>query len=181
LATTQTLALDTLAGGAGTPPPPHFFPLGDKLVKKRAPSENADLSVFDILNIFWHCWFLSAGHLRAQALSAQRAENGKFFWVKFAPQFHAHLVKCAVALVPWPMLKVKKVMFVYILELLNEEGHLAFFNLTKGDWWATAAQKEKKWLACKRNHASTPGFLPSYHHHHCFCNVLYTPSPLLPP
>jgi hypothetical protein len=36
------------------------------------------------------------------------------------------------------------VMFVYILELLNEKGHLAFFNLTKGDWWATAAQKEKK-------------------------------------
>jgi hypothetical protein len=36
------------------------------------------------------------------------------------------------------------VMFIYILELLNEEGPGAFFNLTKGDWWATAAQKEKK-------------------------------------
>jgi hypothetical protein len=136
--------LDTLAGRAGTPPPPHCFPLGDKLAKKRAPSENVDLSMFDILNIFQHYWVLSAGHLRAQALSAQKAKNRKFFWVEFAPQFHAHLVKCAVALVPQPILKVKKVMFIYILELLNEEGHLAFFNLTKGNQQATTAQKEKK-------------------------------------
>jgi hypothetical protein len=83
-------------------------------------------------------------HLRAQALSAQKAENGKKFWVEFTPQFHTHLVKCAVTLVPQLIQKVKKVLFIYILELLNEEGHLAFFNLTKGNQWATAAQKEKK-------------------------------------
>jgi hypothetical protein len=35
-------------------------------------------------------------------------------------------------------------MFVYILELLNEEGNMAFFDLSKGDRWVTAAQKEKK-------------------------------------
>jgi hypothetical protein len=46
----------------------------------------------------------------------------KSFWVDFAPQFHAHLVKCTVVLVPGPIQKVKKVLFVYILELLNEEG-----------------------------------------------------------
>jgi hypothetical protein len=137
MVTTQMLALDTLAGEAGTPPPPHFFPLGEKLAKKRAPSENTELSMFDILNIFWHHWFLSVGHLRAQALSAQKANNGKIIWVEFAPQFHAHLVKCAIVLVPWPIAKVKKVMFVYILELLNKDSHLAFFDLTKGDQWAT--------------------------------------------
>jgi hypothetical protein len=92
--------------------------------------------------------------LRAQALSAQKAEDGKITWVKFTPQFHAHLVKSAIALVPQPIQKVKKVVFVFILELLNREGPLAFFNLSKGDRWATAAQKEKKCLACKRNHAS---------------------------
>jgi hypothetical protein len=88
-------------------------------------------------------------HLRANALSAQKAESGKIFWVKFTPQFHSHLVKCAVALVPHPLLKVKKVMFVYILELLNQEGHQAF-NLAKGTRIATQAQKEKKQLAWKR-------------------------------
>jgi hypothetical protein len=42
-------------------------------------------------------------------------------------------------------------MFGFILELLNEEGPQAFFNLLKGDRQATVAQKEKKHLACKRN------------------------------
>jgi hypothetical protein len=100
--------------------------------------------MFDILNTFQCCWFLSVGHLQAQALSAQKADNGKIFWVEFTPQFHTHLVKCAVALVPWPISKVKKVMFMYILELLNEEGNMAFFDLAKGDRQATTAQKEKK-------------------------------------
>jgi hypothetical protein len=50
--TIQTLAIDTLASGAGTPPPPYHFPLGNKLSKKRALSENMELSVFDILNTF---------------------------------------------------------------------------------------------------------------------------------
>jgi hypothetical protein len=61
-------------------------------------------------------------HLRAQALSAQWAEDGNFFWVKFSPQFHAHLVKCTIALVPQLIQKVKKVMFEFILELLNRDS-----------------------------------------------------------
>jgi hypothetical protein len=93
-------------------------------------------------------------HLRANALSAQKAKSGKFFWVEFTPQFHSHLVKCAVVLVPHPLLKVKKVMFAYILELLNGEGPQAFFDLTKGTRIATQAQKEKKCLAWKRMHAA---------------------------
>jgi hypothetical protein len=63
--TTQMLAMDTLAGRAGTLSPPHYFPPGEKLPKKRALSENVDLSMFDILNIFQCCWFLSVGQLRA--------------------------------------------------------------------------------------------------------------------
>jgi hypothetical protein len=68
----------------------------------------------------------------ANATSAQKAEDGKFFWVEFPPQFHTHLVKCTVVLVPCPLNKVKKVMFRYILELLNREGPQAFFALTMG-------------------------------------------------
>jgi hypothetical protein len=45
-------------------------------------------------------------------------------------------------------------MFMYILELLNWEGHQTFFNLVKGQRLATQAQKEKQQLAQRRNHAS---------------------------
>jgi hypothetical protein len=149
----QTPAMDTLARGAETDPLPRHFPPGAKLAKKQALSKHTDLSMFDILNIFRCHWFLSVGHLWAQALLAQKADSGKIFWVKFTPQFHAHLVKCTVVLIPWPILKVKKVMFIYILELLNKEGNQAFFNLSKGDRRASTAQKKKR-LAWKRNHAS---------------------------
>jgi RNase H-like domain found in reverse transcriptase len=132
----------TPKGKAGKPPP------------RRALSVNEELSVFDIHNIFCHRWFLSRDHLMTQVILAQKAKDGKIFWVEFTPQFHAHLVKCAIALVPCPLQKVKKVMFGYILELLNEEGPKAFFNLTKGQQRATQAQKEKKQIACKRNRTS---------------------------
>ena len=87
-------------------------------------------------------------------ISAQKAEDGNFSWVEFAPPYHSHLVKCTVALVPHPVHVVKRVMFVYILELLNGEGHTAFFNLQKGGRKANNAQKEKRRLAWKRRHAA---------------------------
>jgi hypothetical protein len=108
--------------------------------------------MFDIQNTFQRHWFLLRDHLVAHVTSAQKAEDQKFLWVKFSPQFHSYLVKCTITLVPQPLNKVKKVMFVYILELLNREGSQAFFNLTKGQCLAIKAQKEKKCLARKRNH-----------------------------
>jgi hypothetical protein len=142
-----------LASGAQQPIDPCNIPLGAKQVGKRSLSGNLDLSVFDILNSFHHHWFLSMDYLRAQALSAQKTEDGKMFWVEFAPPFHAHLVKCAVVLVPQLIEKVKKVMFVYILELLNGGGPQTFFDLAKDQQLATQAQKEKWQLAQRRNHA----------------------------
>jgi len=121
---------------------------------KQSPPGDVELSVFDILNIFRRRWFLSKAHLLANAISAQKAEDGNISWVEFTPQFHSHLVKCAVALVPHPVHKVKKVMFGYILELLNREGHLAFFELQKGGRKANNAQKEKRRLARKRSRAA---------------------------
>jgi hypothetical protein len=151
------------------PNTPHPEPVGDSpgegqagttpRVKGKPPTRRAlsaadELSVFDIHNIFCRCWFLSRDHLMANVISAQKAEDGKVFWVEFAPQFHAHLVKCTVALVPRPLNKVKKVMFGYILELLNGEGPQAFFDLAKGQRVASLARKEKRRLARKRNRAS---------------------------
>jgi hypothetical protein len=132
---------------------PSQVPIGSKLAKKWSLPGHAKLSVFDILNTFQCCWFISTDHLRTTVLSAQKAKDGKFFWVEFTPQFHAHLVKCTVALVPHPLHKVKQVMFVYLLELLNGEGPQSFFDLTKGQRLATQAQKEKQQLAQRRNHA----------------------------
>jgi hypothetical protein len=149
-APTPTPTAAIVVSGVAPPLSPCNIPLGAKPVGKRTIPGNSELSVFNILNIFCHHWFLSVDHLRANALSAQKAESGKIFWIKFAPQFHSHLVKCTVALVPHPLLKVKKVMFVYILELLNQEGHQAFFDLMKGTRIATQVQKEKKHLAWKR-------------------------------
>lgn len=121
---------------------------------KRSSTVDDELSVFDIHNIFRRCWFLSRTHLLNNIISAQKDEDGKISWVEFTPPYHSHLVKCAVALVPHPVHKVKKVMFVYILELLNEVGHEAFFELQKGGRKANNAQKEKRRLARKRSRAS---------------------------
>ncbi|KAH9024075.1 hypothetical protein EDB85DRAFT_2292683 [Lactarius pseudohatsudake] len=115
---------------------------------------DADLLVFDILNTFRRRWFLSRPNLLANAISAQKAEDGNISWVEFSPPYHSHLVKSAVALVPHPVHAVKKVMFVYILELLNGNGDLAFFDLHKGGRKANNAQKEKKRLARKRSRAA---------------------------
>jgi len=116
-----------------------------------APSVEDTLSVFNILNIFQCRWFLSRQHLVDSVLSAQKNEDGTHSWVKFSPQFHSHLVKYAVALVPHCVCTVKRVMFVYILELLDGAGHTAFFDLQKGSRKANNAQKEKRRLSRKHS------------------------------
>jgi predicted Zn-ribbon and HTH transcriptional regulator len=136
-------------------PPPVKPKGGDKA--SRTLSKVIELSVFDILNIFRRRWFLSRTALLTHVISAQKAEDGDISWVEFDPPFHSHLVKCAVALVPrlgCPVPMVKRVMFVFILELLNQEGHLAFFNLQKGSHKANNAQKEKRRLAWKWSRAA---------------------------
>ena len=140
---------------AVTPSPP---PTREAKPRKPIP-EAIDLSVFDILNIFRRRWFLSRANLLANTISAQKAKDGNISWVEFTPQFHSHLVKCAVALVPRPVHKVKRVMFGFILELLNGEGDLAFFNLKKGGRKANNAQKEKKRLARKQSRAASTSAL----------------------
>jgi hypothetical protein len=85
---------------------------------------NAELLLFDILNIFCTQWFLNRDHLIVNILSAQKSETGWFVWVDFQPPFHTHLVQRARALLPplCPMAKGKKVMFIFILEVLDGDG-----------------------------------------------------------
>jgi len=49
-------------------------------------------SVFDILNMFRHWWFLNRDHLLANILSAQKDDAGNIIWVDFLPPFHTHLM-----------------------------------------------------------------------------------------
>ena len=129
---------------ASLPPP---SPTRMAVRPKRPTPVDDDLSVFDIYNIFCHCWFLLRANLLANVISTQKEEDGNISWVEFTPQYHSHLVKCTVALVPHPVTKVKQVMFAFILELLNREGHMAFFELKKGGCKANNTQKEKWCLA----------------------------------
>ncbi|KAI0287151.1 hypothetical protein BC826DRAFT_1119697 [Russula brevipes] len=91
-------------------PTPTQKPKGGSGPRRASPGD-VELSVFDIHNIFRRRWFLSRTNLLTNVISAQKDEDGNISWVEFTPQYHSHLVKCAVALVPHPVLKVKKVIF----------------------------------------------------------------------
>jgi hypothetical protein len=132
---------------------PPVFSLPNKKLKLTPPSppilnadcpppsgvEEADVpSIFDVLNIFRRRWFLNRDHLIANILSAQKDDHGKLFWVDFQPQFHTHLVRRALALLPTlcPVALGKRCMFVFILEVLDEDGpgpygSRSFFALEK--------------------------------------------------
>jgi hypothetical protein len=77
-----------------------------------------------IMAIFCKRWFLNRDHLIANVLSAQKGDAGRFTWVDFLPPFHMHLVQRAQALLPplCPMAKGKKVLFAFIIEILNGDG-----------------------------------------------------------
>src|SRR5579863_5323477 len=103
---------------------------------------SAEPSVFDLLNIFRRRWYLHRDHLIANILSATKDNAGRLDWVDFQPPFHTHLVRKALTLLPLlcPVAKGKRVMFVFLLEVLNEDSHgspgrnpgpLAFFNVSK--------------------------------------------------
>ena len=87
--------------------------------------------MFEILNIFRRLWFLNRDHLVVNVLSARKDATGSIVWVDFLPEFHSHLVRSALALAPHPcpVAKVKRVMFVYCLEVIGGEGPSTFFAL----------------------------------------------------
>jgi len=83
----------------------------------------SDPSVFDLLNLFRHHWFLSRDWLVSNVASAQRTDGLSIDRVEFPPMVHTHLMRCAIKLAPSvPTAKVKRVMFVYLLEVLNGDG-----------------------------------------------------------
>ena len=79
-------------------------------------------------------------------------------WVEFTPYFHTHLVKCTLALVPHgvPMGTVKRVMFVFILEVLNCEALTGFFNHALPCKYSRAKGKASSVAKCNGHYNRTP-------------------------
>jgi hypothetical protein len=102
------------------------------------PPSDAKLSVFNVLNIFQICWFLSQDCLVKNIVLAQKDANGAFTWVEFAPQFYSYLIWSGLWLIPHSLTSpcpskgcfklVKKVLFMFILEVLLE----VFYDVLKG-------------------------------------------------
>jgi len=76
--------------------------------------------------------------------SAQRTDGLSIDWVEFPPAAHTHLMRCAIKLAPSvPAAKVKWVMFVYLLEVLNGDGPMSSF------FAPCRARTPRKWRTCK--------------------------------
>jgi hypothetical protein len=114
-----------------------------------------ELSLFDILNIFHAHWFLNRDHLIVNILSAQKSKTGQFVWVDFQPPFHTHLVQQARALLPplYPMEKGKKVMFVFILEVLDGD------RPQPGPFWEVLKKRHHHPRVPKKSKVSPSGTL----------------------
>ena len=98
-------------------------------------------SVFDVLNIFRAQWFVNRPHILSLALFAQKAREGnEVTWVKFSPQSHSHLVKQALALAPpsYPLALVKRVMFSFLLEVVNSP------DLSLGQFTKASAPRHRR-------------------------------------
>jgi len=76
--------------------------------------------------------------------SAQQTDGLSINWVEFPPAAHTHLVRCAIKLAPSiPTAKVKQVIFVYLLEVLNGDGPVSSFFAPHH------IRVSRKWRTCK--------------------------------
>jgi hypothetical protein len=98
-----------------SPLPPRVPPAPPQATPASKPRlQDSDYSVFDVLNIFWSCWFINREHRIANTLSATRDLDGRFMWVDFLPAFHTSLVKRMCTLLPpgFTVAHGKRVLFV---------------------------------------------------------------------
>jgi len=82
-------------------------------------------SVFDVLNLFRACWFLNHKHLMSLVLAAVKGgDNNDIMWINLLPSTHTHLLHQAKALAPpsYPLSLLKRVMFTFLLEVVNSCG-----------------------------------------------------------
>jgi hypothetical protein len=106
---------------AGSPPPP---------------TSDVTLSMVDVMKIFCHHWFINRDHLIVNVLSAQTREDSAFTWVDFSPEFHSHLLRSTLHLMPMGPTQpgiclIKTCVFMFLLEVLSGGPCKGFFDLPK--------------------------------------------------
>jgi len=121
------------------------------------PQPREDASSTELLNLLRQRLSIARTHIVAQTIMAQKDEEGNFSWVEFEPGFHSHLVKCAFSLLNAPIThsaqkQLKRAIFTFILEILNQEYEDTFFAPKCGDAKENCASHEKKRPACKHRH-----------------------------
>ena len=82
-------------------------------------------SVFEVLNLFRACWFLNREHLMSLTLAAVKgSDNNDITWIDLLPSSHTHLLGQAKNLAPpsYPLPLLKRVMFTFLLEVINSQG-----------------------------------------------------------
>ena len=82
-------------------------------------------SVFNVLNLFRACWFLNCKHLISLILATVKgSDNNDITWINLLPNLHTHLLCQAKALAPpsYPLPLLKRVMFTFLLEVINSHG-----------------------------------------------------------
>ena len=115
------------AGSTPTQPAGLPVPCSIGLVPQSGVRPLDNPSVFDVLNIFCAYWFLNCKHLLSLVLSAVKGRaNNKVTWVDLLPQAHSHLLHQAKNLAPlsYPSALLKRVMFIYLLEIVNNSWPL---------------------------------------------------------
>jgi len=98
--------------------------------------------VFDVLNLFRACWFLNCKHLMSLVLAAVKGgNNNNIMWIDLLLSAHTHLLCQAKALAPpsYPLSLLKRVMFTFLLEVINSCGSaLDKFVKTLAPCWCHA-------------------------------------------
>jgi hypothetical protein len=63
------------------------------------PLSDTELLVFDVLNLFYTCWFILWDILMKNIVLAQKAANSVYIWVELAPRYHSYLIRSALWLI----------------------------------------------------------------------------------
>ena len=98
--------------------------------------------VFEVFNLFRACWFLNREHLMSLTLAAVKGgDNNDITWIDLLPSSHTHLLRQAKNLAPpsYPLPLLKRVMFTFLVEVINSRGHnLDQFVKTSAPRWRRA-------------------------------------------
>ena len=114
---------------------------------------SSDPSNLELLSCLRHQMIISCSHILAHINLALKDETDNFSWVEFDPKFRSHLFKLAFSLLgKWinqeAQKTYKKAIFIYTLEILNQEVEDPLFTPKSGRE-KTAHTKWEKWTPDK--------------------------------